>query len=479
MKISDILSSVKNFSPSHYCTTWMGRRVTFAALGALSVAVVAFIFKMVFSKKPEDASESEPLTPERAQGTPRTPFSARSYTLQTLSALRTPHTIRTKSRDIVSGDEEVFTHSQISENRYPCMISVGSFIKTIKQDEEIISGLKDVFTNASLIYVQDNLVISIQNIATAFPSTWNDLEKQRVFEFLLQLSNIGKEGIQALYPQVSIESELLTNGPIHCSISKKDDGKIMIVLNNLLYSHNDLVYQLYLIVDEINQEKAEWQVNVYCTTSSQQKLHPVKLDTEEMTLFHHMDPFSDEHVCVDYSRLGRSQSVTINHLDTSLDPVFNFSKLKEVCGELVGLQQLNNLPLLKKLLPYTVPDALLAETAVLCEPPQPKIYKEGSKIFLYFFLKTEDGKLFEVGFSMKLNTEWKFFGPKKLTSVTLEKGFYAEWMKTTEREHPLVTLFKDPEESQSPDDSVSRFPSFPMGRTPQTHPLPESKEEDS
>lgn len=231
MKISNsFASTLKYLSPSQLSTTWRGRHITYAFLGAMSIGLVVFIATRFFFPT---SSSSLPNTPSS-----KTP---RKQVRQKIPA--TPASIRTKKQESISGNEEVLKRSCVFSNHYP-LLDQG--VLTIEDSQEsTATSLSQIFKPDSVIYVADR-VVTVDNLKESLKQE-NSTEtfQDQIINFLLQLESTGKKALKHLYPESS--ATLDPNSVIDCSISKNDAGQPMMVLNKLCYADKTSKYQLYLI----------------------------------------------------------------------------------------------------------------------------------------------------------------------------------------------------------------------------------------
>jgi hypothetical protein len=439
LNLDSLRAAAREVSIPAFFTTWRGRHITFVTIGVLSIGLIAFIVKQAFFSTLKASETTPPSTPKKDATTPRTPssfvnrlpFVTPAGTHERRITLQTPHSIRDQEAVVDAGNEDVLKNSHIPEKRFPVKMSTGQFnIATNEDLPEGIKSLNSLFTTASLIYVADFKINTNQMLQALKNEGWDDAACTKIVSFLGQLENVGKKGITTLYPQVSIESELLTHGPIHCSISKKDD-RTVIVINNLLYAEGKSLYQLYLIA-ELKEDTAE--VNVFCTEWAQEATHPAS-NVKELPCTR-----PEASVCIDFGSLLTTYTILPREPSENgnLPRVFNPEDLKQACGDLLELEQLNRLiePILDAL-----PKGLSLRLAE--RPDIPRIFKQGKQVVAHLFLQTDEGRLFEVSCSLSINSEFRFLGKNRFVSATLEGGFFAEWMKTEDGHHPLVTQFKD------------------------------------
>ena len=396
-----------------------------------------------------------------SQNQPSTTIPSEPLPLQTphKSKATRNHALETPETTTIDGDRKVLELSHLPPEKVA--ISISSTTQLFECREKDSFNLNDIFKEESFLYV-NNAPVTLDELKANIQSQMGSPNMKKIINLLMSLNEIGNQCLRnSPDPTLSLED----NVAIHCSISKNQDGPIVIIANNLFYTHEGNGYQLWLDIREhVNSQgdSNKWAVSCFCTLWMGKLQHPLTFDKRLTKDFPTLPtgiqlPLWKNHVCIDSVQLTQDAnnlelSETLS-TDSSLNPIFKKEAFVRACGNKQIWAQLNNLSYLLDVISSSLPPKI-RNVLGICGFSDPIILKtsKADTVFALFSILTK-GKpeLYEIGIYLQL-TEKGYF-PKKYF-CQFKGGFYREMKEIQEETHPLLMLFPEENQEEYQEDSV-------------------------
>ena len=453
MIIDSLVSALKNIPFPSLSSTWKGRQITVLTLGALSLGLVAFLIKKLFWKPAPEAPRPDKNQPASPPEEPAEEVLSNSIMIPARTPGRSKLNQSVAPTPVPPPEIDIRRQSLSLDNRFPVLFRSARFSSPISFGQKGTNLTTELFPQGSKFYV--NGTITTPELLSEDLS--NNAEHQEIDSFLLHLDEIAKITLKYLYSFDFFDrGGPLAHKPLLCSVCKEETG-ISIRINNLLYSYQNYTHQLHLFA---LKEGDNWFFDeVDCTTwDTEIPMHPLTMNlptieawtpfvkaSQQRGFCFKTHPLMEKYIG---SFIQGLPSFTIdlnNENEGRLAPIFEEKNLQAVCGDLLGIESFNCSNLLQSLLEREIVDK--ATLTILTENQQlkPQIFRHNNQVFTHLFLKASDSNVFEVGLQLEIVSAKNKSGKLTLKSVVIQDGFYVEWMKRVEGEHPCTTRANAPE----------------------------------